>query len=52
MTTTATARHATRQRAASDILMQVVVRVLNLGVGVVVTAIVVRTLGQAGYGQW
>ncbi len=32
--------------------MQVVVRVLNLAVGVVVTAIVVRTLGQSGYGQW
>ena len=32
--------------------MQVVVRVLNLAIGVVVTAIVVRTLGQAGYGQW
>jgi O-antigen/teichoic acid export membrane protein len=46
------ARHATRQRAANDILMQVVVRVLNLAVGVVVTAIVVRTLGKAGYGQW
>lgn len=46
------ARHATRQRAAKDILMQVVVRVLNLAVGVVVTAIVVRTLGKAGYGQW
>ena len=46
------ARHATRQRAATDILMQVVVRVLNLAVGVVVTAIVVRTLGKAGYGEW
>lgn len=32
--------------------MQVVVRVLNLGLGVVVTAIVTRTLGSAGYGQW
>ena len=46
------ARHATRQRAARDILMQVVVRILNLALGVVVTAIVVRTLGRAGYGQW
>ena len=46
------ARHATRQRAASDILMQVVVRIVNLALGVVVTAIVVRTLGSAGYGQW
>jgi O-antigen/teichoic acid export membrane protein len=32
--------------------MQVVVRILNLALGVVVTAIVVRTLGQAGYGEW
>jgi O-antigen/teichoic acid export membrane protein len=47
-----TASQATRQRAATDILMQVVVRILNLAIGVVVTAIVVRTLGKAGYGQW
>jgi O-antigen/teichoic acid export membrane protein len=47
-----TARQANRQRAARDILMQVVVRVLNLAVGVLVTALVVRTLGAAGYGQW
>jgi O-antigen/teichoic acid export membrane protein len=46
------ARHATRQRAAKDILMQVVVRILNLALGVVVTAVVVRTLGRSGYGQW
>jgi O-antigen/teichoic acid export membrane protein len=46
------ARHATRQRAAKDILMQVVVRILNLALGVLVTAIVVRTLGRSGYGQW
>ena len=46
------ARHATRQRAASDILMQVVVRIGNLALGVVVTALVVRTLGEYGYGQW
>lgn len=32
--------------------MQVVVRVLNLGLGVVVTALVVRTLGSGGYGEW
>lgn len=46
------ARHATRQRAARDILMQVVVRILNLALGVVVTVLVVRTLGSSGYGQW
>jgi O-antigen/teichoic acid export membrane protein len=32
--------------------MQIVVRIANLALGVVVTAIVVRTLGRAGYGQW
>lgn len=46
------ARHATRQRAANDILMQVAVRIVNLAMGVVVTALVVRTLGRVGYGQW
>jgi O-antigen/teichoic acid export membrane protein len=46
------AREATRQRAASDILMQVVVRVLNLGLGVVVTGLLVRALGSTRYGQW
>jgi len=46
------ARHATRQRAAHDILMQVVVRIANLAAGVFVTALVVRALGAAGYGQW
>jgi O-antigen/teichoic acid export membrane protein len=43
---------ATRQRAAHDILLQVVIRVGNLALGVVVTALVVRTLGRVGYGQW
>jgi O-antigen/teichoic acid export membrane protein len=46
------ARHVTRQRAANDILVQVVVRILNLAIGVGVTAFVVRILGNAGYGQW
>jgi O-antigen/teichoic acid export membrane protein len=46
------ARHATRQRAANDILMQVAVRIANLAMGVVVTALVVRALGRVGYGQW
>jgi O-antigen/teichoic acid export membrane protein len=46
------ARHATRQRAASDIAMQVTVRVLNLALGVFVTALLVRTLGTSGYGEW
>jgi O-antigen/teichoic acid export membrane protein len=46
------ARHATRQRAASDIAMQVTVRVLNLALGVFVTALLVRSLGTTGYGEW
>src|SRR5262249_3490555 len=46
------ARHATRQRAASDIAMQVTVRVLNLGLGVFVTALLVRSLGTTEYGEW
>ncbi len=46
------ARDVTRQRAASDILMQVVVRVANLALGAFVTALLVRTLGKAHYGQW
>ncbi len=32
--------------------MQIVVRILNLALGVVVTALVVRTLGSTNYGQW
>lgn len=46
------AAHASGQRAARDIVMQVVVRVGNLALGVVVTALVARMLGSAGYGQW
>lgn len=48
----APASHATPQRAARDILMQIVVRVLNLALGVLVTALVARLLGSSGYGQW
>ncbi len=48
----AIARDVTRQRAASDILMQIVVRVANLAVGALVTALLVRTLGKAHYGEW
>lgn len=32
--------------------MQIVVRVLNLAIGAVVTALVARSLGRHGYGQW
>lgn len=43
---------ASGQRAARDIAMQVTMRIVNLALGVVVTAIVARTLGSDGYGQW
>ena len=46
------ARQATRQRAAHDIILQVGTRVVNLALGVVVTALLARALGSAGYGQW
>jgi O-antigen/teichoic acid export membrane protein len=46
------ARETTRHRAARDIAMQVVVRIGNLALGAVVTALVVRTLGETGYGEW
>ena len=45
------ASQVTRQHAARDIGVQVFIRLLNLGLGVVVTALVARTLGNAGYGQ-
>jgi O-antigen/teichoic acid export membrane protein len=47
-----TARQATRQRAARDVLLQVVTRVGNLALGVVVTALLARTLGNVRYGEW
>lgn len=37
---------------ARDVVVQVGGRVLNLALGVVVTALVARTLGNEGYGQW
>jgi O-antigen/teichoic acid export membrane protein len=32
--------------------MQIIVRILNLALGIVVTALLARTLGAARYGQW
>ena len=46
------AAHASGERAARDIAMQVIARVVNLALGVLVTALVARTLGTAGYGEW
>jgi O-antigen/teichoic acid export membrane protein len=40
------------RRATFDIGAQVIGRIGNLALGVVVTAIVVRTLGSSGFGQW
>jgi O-antigen/teichoic acid export membrane protein len=48
---TATASQATGQRAARDVLMQIVARVGNLALGVVVTALLARALGVVDYGQ-
>jgi O-antigen/teichoic acid export membrane protein len=41
-----------RNRAAADIGIQVVLRIVNLGLGVVVTLVLVRSLGPDGFGQW
>jgi O-antigen/teichoic acid export membrane protein len=34
------------------VLVQIVTRVFNLALGVLVTALVARTLGSSGYGEW
>lgn len=41
-----------RERAFRDVFVQVATRVLNLALGIVVTILVVRILGDSGYGQW
>lgn len=43
---------ATRRHALRDVAVQVLARVLNLALGVVVTVLLVRTLGRGPYGQW
>jgi O-antigen/teichoic acid export membrane protein len=43
---------ARRHHAGRDVAIQIAVRVLNLALGVVVTALVARALGDAGFGQW
>jgi O-antigen/teichoic acid export membrane protein len=40
------------RRATADIVIQIAGRVLNLALGVVVTAVLARTLGEGGFGQW
>jgi O-antigen/teichoic acid export membrane protein len=44
--------HLGTRRLSLDILVQVVGRLGNLGLGIVVTLIIVRTLGTTGFGQW
>jgi len=43
---------STRSRAIRDVIRQLIGRVLNLGLGVVVTAVIARALGDAGFGEW
>jgi O-antigen/teichoic acid export membrane protein len=40
------------QRAAADVAVQVVARLLNLLLGVVATAVLARKLGESGFGMW
>jgi len=38
--------------AGRDATLQVIARAVNLGLGVLVTAMIARTLGTEGYGEW
>ncbi len=40
------------RRASADIGVQIVARIGNLALGVVVTLVIIRTLGQVGFGEW
>jgi O-antigen/teichoic acid export membrane protein len=42
----------TPRRATIDVLVQIVGQILNIALGVVVTLLIVRTLGTTGYGEW
>lgn len=46
------ATESTRSRATRDVVRQLLGRVLNLGLGVVVTAVIARALGDSGFGEW
>ena len=39
-------------RASRDVALQIGARVINLALGIFVTALVARALGDAGFGQW
>lgn len=45
-------RPALRRRALKDVAIQVAARIGNLALGVVVTALLARSLGDVGFGQW
>lgn len=40
------------RRTSADIAVQVIGRIINLALGVVVTAVIVRALGAKGFGEW
>lgn len=40
------------RRATADVAVQIVARILNLALGVVVTLVLVRALGSRGFGVW
>ena len=42
----------TDRRATADVLVQIVGRVLNLALGIVVTLLIVRSLGDNRFGEW
>jgi len=46
------APESTRSRAIRDVVRQLGGRVLNLVLGVVVTAVIARELGNSGFGEW
>lgn len=46
------APESARLRATRDVVRQLTGRVLNLALGVVVTAVVARALGDRGFGEW
>ena len=47
-----TTEPTTRSHAARDVVVQLVGRLVNLGLGVVVTIVVTRSLGVDDFGQW
>lgn len=49
---TAAPHTAGRLHASRDVAIQIATRVLNLALGVLVTALVARALGDAGFGEW